>query len=282
MIDPAYSENIHPLVVVDEAHNNFHTSRGRYSPFKEVLERDGYIVEYSTQKYTKENLGKVDILVISNSLADRDLKRWELPAISAFDDQEISVIENWVLDGGSLFLIADHMPFPGAASSLASAFGVLFINGYENNTEDSPGRFLFTTSDSTLVDHPIIYGRKSSENVKSVMTFVGQGFRAATDVSPILILPSSIELLMPTRAGEFSEKTPHLSAQNLLQGATLRHGKGKVAVFGEAGMFTSQVVVRGKEILGETGTGIPEASENIQFLLNVMHWLSGLLPDQSI
>ncbi len=37
---PAYSRS-GPTVVIDEAHNNFHTAGGRYYPFAHLLRRDG-------------------------------------------------------------------------------------------------------------------------------------------------------------------------------------------------------------------------------------------------
>ena len=54
----------------------------------------------------------------------------------------------------------------------------------------------------------------------------------------------------------------------------LNHGSGKVAVFGEAAMFTAQVG-RG----GPMGMNDPEAQQNSQFVLNVLHWLTGSLPE---
>jgi len=275
--DPAYPNGVGPLVLIDEAHNNFHTANGRYLPFRRLLERDGYVVQPLTVEHTKESLKEAYILVIANALADKDLKKWELPASSSFDSREIAAIEEWVSEGGSLLLIADHMPFPGAASDLAAAFGILFSNGFAGVRRDESGILVFRASDGTLGVHPITHGRNSTEYVDTVMTFTGQAFRAEVDVSPLLILPPGTELLMPITAWEFSKKTPRLPATGMLQGAVLRHGEGRVAVFGEAAMFTSQVVVRGEERLHEMGMNVPEARANVQFLLNVMHWLSGML-----
>lgn len=277
--DPAYPKGIGPLVLIDEAHNNFHTADGRYQPFRRLLEKDGYVVRPLTVEHTNESLKEAYILVISNPLADKDLKKWELPAVSSFDRREIAAIEKWVSEGGSLLLIADHMPFPGAASDLAAAFGVLFSNGFAGMRGFESGDLIFRASDGTLGAHAITQGRNSTENVDSVMTFTGQAFRAEVNVSPLLILPPGTELLMPVTSWEFSKKTPRLPATGMLQGAVLRHGEGRVAVFGEAAMFTTQVVVRGEERLREFGMNVPEARANVQFLLNVMHWLSGMLPE---
>ena len=56
------------------------------------------------------------------------------------------------------------------------------------------------------------------------------------------------------------------------QGAVLEFGDGRVAVFAEAMMFTSQVYVPTGEKMGLVSKG---AEDNEQFLLNIMHWLSG-------
>jgi hypothetical protein len=54
----------------------------------------------------------------------------------------------------------------------------------------------------------------------------------------------------------------------------LNIGKGRVAVFGEAAMFSAQLAGPKKSPMGMNA---PIAKQNPQFLLNVMHWLSGLL-----
>ena len=38
---PAYTKNF-PRVLFDEAHNNFHTTTGRYKPFVDLIFNDGY------------------------------------------------------------------------------------------------------------------------------------------------------------------------------------------------------------------------------------------------
>ena len=78
------------------------------------------------------------------------------------------------------------------------------------------------------------------------------------------------------KAWDFSSKTPSIPAEGLLQGAVFRHGDGRVAVFGEAAMFSAQERIRkGERTL--MGMNRPDAEQNPQFLLNVMRWLSGRL-----
>jgi len=54
----------------------------------------------------------------------------------------------------------------------------------------------------------------------------------------------------------------------------MRLGEGRVAFFGEAAMFSAQLAGLPGQPMGMNN---PAAAENVQFLLNVIHWLSGLL-----
>lgn len=57
-----------PIVLIDEAHNNFHTMSGRYQAFAKVLESDGFIVKPNISLFNFDSLKNVTILVISNAL----------------------------------------------------------------------------------------------------------------------------------------------------------------------------------------------------------------------
>jgi hypothetical protein len=63
-----------------------------------------------------------------------------------------------------------------------------------------------------------------------------------------------------------------------LQAAVMPMGKGRIAVFGEAAMFSSQVIGRSNPPFrfGFTAKG---AEQNKQFILNLMQWLAGILPE---
>lgn len=278
VVEPAYPAGEGPLVLVDEAHHNYHTADGRYTSFRQLLEADGYRVEPLTAPATSEALAGADLLVIANALAEANVRRWRLPTPSAFSAAEIAAIEAWVAAGRSLFLIADHMPFPGAAEDLAAAFGVFFGNGYARG--EGGGTLTFSRADGSLADHPVTRGRTPAEAVESVVAFGGQAFRAGVEAAPLMVLAPDSELLMPVRAGRFSERTPRLPAAGLLQGAVLRRGEGRLAVFGEAAMFTTQIFLRGEEEVYKMGMSVAEAAGNRQFLLNLVHWLSGLLPEE--
>lgn len=272
---PAFAEGAGPLVLVDEAHTNFHTTDGRYYAFARLLRRDGYVVRGLREPFTAQALADARVLVIANALNARNEQDWTLPTPSAFTADEIAAVEAWVRGGGSLLLIADHMPFPGAADSLAAAFGVAFGNGFAMDSAEQNSRFRFSRGNGLLAEHAVTRGRGPEERVDSVDSFTGQAFRVtAPDAQPLLTLAPGTVLLMPEVAWEFSAATPRMPAGGQLHGAVLRHGRGRVAVFGEAAMFSAQRAGPDRRPMGMND---PTAPQNVQFLLNVVHWLTGVL-----
>lgn len=270
---PAYEAGKGPLVFLDEAHHNFHTAAGRYQTFAELLRRDGYVVQGSSAKFSKESLRPAKILVIANALNERNANHWTLPTPSAFTEEEIIAVREWVNNGGALLLIADHMPFPGAAEKLGAAFGIKFTNGYVRIKPTPGGPDVFRRSDNSLQDHPITNGRTAAEKVDSVATFTGSAFQLPK-AAPLLVLGKDATSLLTSTAGEFTPETPREAVGGWLQGAVLPVGKGRIAVFGEAAMFSAQWAGPNRNPMGMNA---PVAKQNYQFLLNLMHWLSGLL-----
>lgn len=272
---PAWAAAAGPRVLIDEGHCNFHTAEGRFRPFAELLRGDGFTVEPLAGGLTAESLAGAEVLVIANALSEANCEKWRLPNPSAFSAGEIAAVEEWVRAGGALLLIADHMPFPGAAADLAAAFGLAFIDGYARADAGGP-TLRFERAVGTLAEHAVTEGRSPSERVEAVVSFTGQAFRSLGPAEPLLILPAATTIRLPVKAGEFSERTPRFAAQGLLQGAVVRHGAGRVAIFGEAAMFSAQEIRRDDGLL-QIGLNAPEAEENAQFVLNLMHWLTGLL-----
>lgn len=272
---PAYAAGEGPRVLIDESHCNFHTATGRYEPFAELLRRDGFRVGALTSGFSADSLSAADVLVIANAMPQERCDVWKLPTASAFGVVEIAAVETWVEGGGALLLIADHMPFPGAAEDLAQAFGLAFISGYVRPDEGG-SQIRFERAAGTLGEHAITRGRSAAEGVEAVVTFTGQGFRALREVQPLLTLPPETIIRLPSKHSKIDDKTPSFSAEGLLQGAVLKHGLGRVAVFGEAAMFSAQEYTVDDE-LRQMGMNAPGAEGNVQFALNLMHWLTGLL-----
>ena len=272
--DPVFASGTGPVVLIDEGHNNYHTIEGRYQAFAEVLRLDGYVVGAHKGKFTPESLNRGDILVISNAMPDGVGEESFTTYPSAFSENEINAVAGWVENGGSLFLIADHMPFPSAAADLAERFGFKFNNGFAIDTIKS-GPTVFNRNDNTLHAHPITDGLADNEFIDSVASFTGQAFTVIIEVDPILTMPLSTGNYVPEEGLEFDRKKMTCEpVGGHLQGAVCKYGQGRLAVFGEAAMFTSQTY----EGVHRFGLSHPEAQQNLRFLRNLMRWLADKQP----
>lgn len=272
---PAFPKEKGPVVAIDAGHENFHTIDGRYGPFARLLSNDGFRVTGRTGAFTRESLKDISILVIANALNPANRGAWTLPTPSAFTPAEIEVVKAFVENGGSLLLIADHMPFGGAAADLAQAFGVTYHNGFAFYVPDPQAPEVFTVEQGLVGDDIILRGRAPSAPVTRIMTFTGSAFRAPASARRLLSLGKDHVILTPQTAWVFLPDTPRMPAAGLLQGAALTVGKGRVAVFGEAAMFTAQIDDADPKF--KTGFTVPGAESNKQFAINVARWLAGQL-----
>jgi hypothetical protein len=287
---PAYPRS-GPTVAIDEAHSNFHTAGGQYRPFADLLRSDGYTVRASTRKFETGAFAGVDVLVIANALgSDRSN-----PRLPAFTEQECDIVRDWVREGGSLLLIADHAPFGSAAENLGKRFGVAMGKGWAFDRASAGGittQLVFSRENGLLGAHPILRGREASEEVKSVRSFTGQSLSVPDGATPLLKLsatareaPSPSDLDAEDAAargtGALREAAGSHSSPvaGRAQGIAMMFGKGRVVILGEAGLFSAQIVRltdgnQQREM--KFGMNVP-GNDDRQFALNVLHWLSGLL-----
>lgn len=270
--NPAYKRE-GPRVMFDEAHHNFHTADVRYRPFVDLISNDGYRVIRNRQPFSKSNLSSYKILVIANALgAEEDDD--EGADKSAFAEDEIQAVQEWVKGGGALLLIADHAPFGGAASDLAKSFGVEMSKGYafdpKNSVEGSPSLLIFSRENKLIANHPITEGRNEKERLNTLRSFTGQSLKGPEGSDAILLL-SDTATDRPTYDSQTS-----VSAAGRAQAIALKFGKGRVVVQGEAAMLSAQVSGADKRPMGMNVPG----SDDRQYVLNVLHWLSGVLREK--
>ena len=266
---PAYKDD-GPRVMFDEAHHNYHTSDGRYKPFVDLLSNDGYRVVRNRQTFVKARLSGFKLLVIVNALgAEEDDD--EGADKSAFTNEEIEAVAEWVKDGGDLLLIADHAPFGGAASMLAQRFGVDMSKGYtfdpQNSIAGNPTQLIFSRENKLLANHPITEGRNENERIKLVRSFTGQSLKGPEGSVEILKLADTA-----TDKAAYTAETS-TPAAGRAQAIALKFGKGRVVVQGEAAMLSAQISGPDKRTMGMNVPG----NDNKQYALNLMHWLSGIL-----
>ena len=284
VVSPAYKSN-GPVVAIDEAHNNRHTMSGNYRPFAELLRLDGYRVRPSATKFSAETFKGIDVFAIVNA---------------EFEAAESDALRDWVKAGGSLLLTADHAPYGAFTQSLASRFGVTMGKGWAYDSE-TKGRITtqltYSRANGLLGDpskthpilegRPILDGRNGSERISLVKTFTGQSLGMPAGATSLLRFsptareaPDQAELNAAAEAVA-QQKVPagSPSIAGRVQGMAMTFGKGRVVVLGEAGMFSAQVVkfppgsnqadiYFGMQMLG---------TDDKQFALNILHWLSGAL-----
>jgi hypothetical protein len=171
IIKPAYT-SVHPVVVLDEAHANFHTASERYKPFADLLRADGYRVAAGTLPFARRSFDDVNVLVIANALGQSFSEATAADPRSAFTDAECDAVRDWVRAGGSLLLIADHAPFGATAATLASRFGVEMGKGYawdvDKNGREPTSTLDYTRENGLLGQHVITQG------IARVTAFTGQ------------------------------------------------------------------------------------------------------------
>lgn len=281
---PAHEPGAGPVVAFDEAHKNTHTFGSRnFQGFVELLQREGYRPRALTLTITPRSLKDVDVLVVSGPGG------WEGPEAS-LTAIELKALVEWVRSGRSLLLIVDHMPAPRNGATVAAALGVPeWHNGFAMVDVDGSlpvGNIIFWRSklfpagessigstgpgggtgyqgpDAVLADHVITEGRSSSERVRSVATFVGSAFKPPPRADVLLTMPRRAVSLVPKGTGRTDVRVDaqRTAVGEWVQGVVLPYGNGRVAIFGESGLFS----------------GGP-AADNRQFILNVMHWLSRVL-----
>jgi len=301
--NPAFKSGTGPLIYMDSAHLNAHTAEGSYKPFVRLLIDDGYRVQTVAATIRGDVLTPCRVLVIANAQTETDMKDRSYPHSSAFSRDEINALIAWIRDGGSLLLIADHVPFSGAVSDLTTLLGVQFTDAFVGPNEGlTSGNVVFGAVDEMLWrefsvrakapfeqlqrfladpgklgSHPIIKGRSDQERISAVVSFAGSAFYPSTKIEPLLVLGPRAAALIPLRWNSPDSKPdeqPLFPVGGWLQGGALRLGQGRAVILGEAGMCTAQVAGPDKIPVGMNSSFAPQ---NAQFCLNVVHWLSGLL-----
>lgn len=257
-----------PVVCVDEAHNNFHTIGGTYYPFADILRKDGYRVRRFPERASPETLEGCGLLVIAD--AQPPARRGDPPT---FSSDEVRTLNAWVRDGGALFLITDHLPDPGAIAELAASFSIELHNGYVlNGGPTGPERpLVFRAEDGTLSGDPLMESEEGAAAIRQVATFSGAALRGGESFRPLLVFGPGRESWAPEEYWVFEEDTPRMEVSGWSQGGVQEHGTGRLAVFGEAAMFTAQVFEEGRVL---AGMNAPEAVDNLELLRRVVRWLT--------
>lgn len=266
---PRFKQGSGPKVLVDEGHNNLHKKEGGLFVFTRMMESDGAVVESNVKKFSADILDGYDILVIVNALHDSNVGNWQNPCPSAFTEEEIFAVVNFVKNGGSLLFVADHMPYGGAAQDMGKAFGVEWSNGFAIQPGKNWPPSFFTRESGMVKDSPVTTEGEYLKTINGIASFTGSVFKVPERAKPFMVYDDSHAVLVPDVAWQFSENTKNFNSEGWVQGACLDYGKGRIVFLGEAAMITAQL--RGKTRIGMNS---PEAPENAQLALNIFRYLA--------
>lgn len=265
---PTYTDGNGPLILFDQAHNNGVNLRGNYKPFATLLKSDGCLLEQVQTNFDAFTLDRAKILITVNAMADPT--NWDLPAQSAFSQDEIFQIVQWVENGGSLLLITDHMPCGGAVQELARRFDINIFNGFALRNDRAEE--IFSRKRGSLFENEIT--NHNGKNIDSIMCWGGTGMIIPSSATALTHLGKEYSIYLPNRVSQIestvSDTVPQISGVGIANSAYLRYGKGRVLVFGDGASFSAQLQgIKSKK----RGMNHPSASQNAQFLLNIIHWL---------
>jgi len=155
---------------------------------------------------------------------------------------EADETRRWVAEGGRLLFIADR-DSSATVADLAASFGIAFGDAVR------AGRF--RVADHTLRPHAIVRGRHAKESPASVTVFAGLTMRVPDEAEPLLVTTDGAVL-----------------------GAAMRVEMGRAAFFGDPALFTAQITGSDRRLVGMNARG---SEQNFQLVLNVLHWLSGVI-----
>lgn len=246
-----------PITVgVDATHANRHTLDGTYQAFGRVVEEPAVRVpeqvvvrSVTGSRITRPVLDELDVLVIAGPE-------------EAVTRREVRVIDEWVHDGGALFLVIDHHPYPGAVLNLAEAFGVELFDGWLHNGLRA-SELELTLEDRSLRPHPLTegpYGR-----VEHVFADAGAAYLVPEGAAVVGEVPVGWKMSLP-------DEGVTLDAAGMALITALEVGAGRVVINGEASMLTCQPGVHDPEALW--GLCEPGREDQAALVGNAVHWLA--------
>ncbi|MBC8375870.1 MAG: hypothetical protein H8E26_07470, partial [FCB group bacterium] len=194
--NPKFDRDNSPVVLFDAGHGNFHDIQSTYKPFATLLHNDGIVLGTHTGQFTEKLLQNVDLLIISNATG---VQQKDGEMTSAFTESEILVLSEWIAEGGSLLLIADHDPFGNASSDLASTWGVGMesvwtVDTLRLNPEIGRNTWLeYSHENGGLGQHSILGVDTMNSAIRRVITFTGQSLSFDSTWTSILQLSNSAQ-----------------------------------------------------------------------------------------
>ena len=264
--NPSHEMNEGPLIMFDSAHKNFFIQSHLIKPLVDLLLNDGYRVSFLDKEFSKSSLSQAKVLVVITALPFDFATERSAADKNTFSRDELSELQNWVKNGGSLLAFSEHAPFDQAINPLLQKFEIESSIGTTIDTinyENKYGQGMIKFENNNLKkNHPTVNGKYK---VERLVSFGGSA----------LLGPKYENIL---KLGESSLNTKHTTGigpegRGNSQGLAGSYGQGKIAVFGDSNGFTAMVfnMQDGSKMYAGMNT---EGYDWKNFVLNTFSWLT--------
>jgi hypothetical protein len=234
---------LHRHVVFDDSHGQPYEVTNELAGFAADLVAEGYAVS-TMQTFDPELLAACDILVLTRGTVN-------------YTTQDVDAIDDFVNDGGGLFITTDAVSYGDSLDLVIERFGVV-----RNKTHG-----LADSDDYLLSDAQIIFGKPTNFNNHSITLDVyrvefywGSGF---------IEMPANAQSLIITDTDGTATFSGGLIANGTAASIAFTEGDGRVAIFGDTNTLVST------SDSDSDGTNNYFDSNNDDFLINNIRWLFG-------
>ena len=264
--NPSYEMNEGPLIMFDSAHKNFFIQSHLIKPLVDLLLNDGYRVSFLDKKFSKSSLSQAKVLVVITALPFDFATERSAADKNTFSRDELSELQNWVKNGGSLLAFSEHAPFDQAINPLLQKFEIESSIGTTIDTinyENKYGQGMIKFENSNLKkNHPTVNGKYK---VERLVSFGGSALLGPKYENILKLDESSLNTKHSTGIGP--------EGRGNSQGLAGSYGSGKIAVFGDSNGFTAMVfnMQDGSKMYAGMNT---EGYDWKNFVLNTFSWLT--------
>ncbi|MHA1484316.1 MAG: hypothetical protein ACTSPR_03240, partial [Candidatus Thorarchaeota archaeon] len=234
---------LHQHVVFDDSHGQPHEVTDELAGFAADLVAEGYAVS-TMQTFDPELLAACDILVLTRGGL-------------SYTTQDVDAIDDFVDDGGGLFITTDASMFGDSLDLVIERFGV--VRNKTHGLQDSDDGW--GTDLQTLFDKSTNFNNHSiTLRTYRVEFYWGSGF---------IEMPANAQSLIVTDTDGTATFGYDMIANGTAASIAFTEGEGRVAIFGDTDMLLSTVDD------DSDATNNYFDSDNDVFLINNIRWLFG-------
>ncbi|MCK5301930.1 MAG: DUF4350 domain-containing protein, partial [Candidatus Thorarchaeota archaeon] len=234
---------LHRHVVFDDSHNQPYEITNELAGFADDLVADGYAVS-TMQTFDPALLAACDILVLTRGYLN-------------YTTQDVNAIDDFVNDGGGLFITTDAWDYGSELDIVIEQFGV--VRNKTHGLEDS--------DDGLATDLQIIFGTPTNFNNHSITLgtyrvefYWGSGF---------IEMPANAQSLIVTDTDGTATFGGEMIANGTAASIAFAEGDGRIAIFGDTDALLSTVDD------DSDATNNYFDSNNDDFFMNSIRWLFG-------